>query len=93
MRIILHAGFHKTGTTSLQSALAAHRAALVPLWAVHTAALSRPLSRVGKAALAASTDPAAMDDLQAALTLWAAGLRPGPVSYTHLDVYKRQTWR
>lgn len=30
MRIILHAGFHKTGTSSLQAILARHRAALLP---------------------------------------------------------------
>ncbi|GAB1480161.1 hypothetical protein MASR2M74_27360 [Paracoccaceae bacterium] len=78
MRIVLHAGFHKTGTTSLQSALAAHRAALSPQWVVQTAALSRPLGRVGKAALAASADPATLGELRTALALWVAGLRPGP---------------
>lgn len=78
MHIVLHAGFHKTGTTSLQSALAAHRTALSPQWVVQTAALSRPLGRVGKAALSASTDPAALDELRTALALWLAGLRPGP---------------
>jgi hypothetical protein len=30
VRIILHAGFHKTGTSSLQAILARHRAALLP---------------------------------------------------------------
>ncbi len=77
MRIILHAGFHKTGTSSVQAALAAHRAALAPHWAVQVAALSGPLARVAKAALAASVDPAALVELRVALALWAAGLRPG----------------
>ena len=78
MRIVLHAGFHKTGTSSLQAALAAHRGALAPRYAVQTAALSRPLARVARQALAASVTAEALPGLRAALALWVAGLRRGP---------------
>lgn len=33
-RVIVHAGFHKTGTSTVQRALRAHRARLAPLWQV-----------------------------------------------------------
>ena len=75
MRIVVHAGFHKTGTSSVQAALAAHRAALGPRFLVQTAALSRPLAAVGRAALATSVEPSALPGLRNALALWLGGLR------------------
>ena len=75
MRIVFHAGFHKTGTSSVQAALAAHRAALGPRFLVQTAALSRPLAAVGRAALATSVEPSALPGLRNALALWLGGLR------------------
>lgn len=78
MRIVLHAGLHKTGTTSLQAALTAHRTALRPRHMVQTRALSRPLAAVADAARAASVQPAALDPLRSALQRWTDSLQPAP---------------
>ncbi len=49
-RIIFHAGFHKTGTTSVQTALHLHAPALSPLFSVHTRATSPTLRAAADAA-------------------------------------------
>lgn len=73
MRIILHGGFHKTGTSSLQAALAAHRAALAGRVGVQTLHLSPGLSKATEAARAFSVAPD-LARLRAAMADWAAGL-------------------
>jgi hypothetical protein len=50
MRIVLHAGFHKTGTTSLQVTLDAHRAALAGFAHLETPLGTPHLSRAAEAA-------------------------------------------
>ena len=50
MRIVLHAGFHKTGTTSLQVTLDAHRAALAGFVHFETPQGTPHLSRAAEAA-------------------------------------------
>ena len=50
MRIVLHAGFHKTGTTSLQVTLDAHRAALAGFVHFETPHGTPHLSRAAEAA-------------------------------------------
>lgn len=74
MRIVLHAGFHKTGTSSVQAALAAHRAALAPQVHVETRALSRRFAAVCEAARAVSLHPGYPAPLVAALAPWTARL-------------------
>ena len=49
-RIIFHAGFHKTGTTSLQTALHLHASALSPLFTVQTRANNPNLLAAAEAA-------------------------------------------
>lgn len=76
MRIVFHAGFHKTGTTSLQRALAAHQAALAPVAHVETRALSPRFAVAAEAARALSlTDTAATAAaLRHRLAEWVGGL-------------------
>lgn len=73
MRIVLHAGFHKTGTTSLQVTLDAHRAALAGFAHIETPQASRCLSHAAEAArgYCLTGDPAA---LQAGMAAWVARL-------------------
>lgn len=75
MRIILHAGFHKTGTTSLQAALAAHGPALADFARIETLKLSPGLSAATGAARAFSQN-GKMAALQAGMQQWAQGLAP-----------------
>ena len=73
MRLLLHGGFHKTGTTSLQAALVAHRAALAPYLQIETLRRNPGMLRATEAARAFSIggDKVA---LEAAMRLWAGGL-------------------
>ncbi len=78
LRVIFHAGFHKTGTSSLQQALRAHANGLAPQWQI--AVLeggSRPLRQAAQAARQFSThaDAAALQD---AMAHWAASLNLQP---------------
>ncbi|MGL6209644.1 MAG: hypothetical protein ACRC14_07445 [Paracoccaceae bacterium] len=77
--IIFHAGFHKTGTTSLQTALRLHEAALAPFYAVQTRATHPTLLGAAEAARTFSIDTSRLTALQDALTQWAKGLilQPG----------------
>ena len=81
VRVIFHAGFHKTGTTSLQHALGAHRAALAPFYLVETRALSPRLTAAAEAARAysAAPAPALLAALSGKLADWANAitLKPG----------------
>ncbi len=76
VRIIFHAGFHKTGTTSLQASLAAHAAWLAPDVLVETRALSKSLARAADAARRYSERLTAADlqALHGDLADWAAAL-------------------
>lgn len=73
MRIVLHAGFHKTGTTSLQVTLDAHRRALAGFAHIETPQGSRCLPHAADAArgFCLNADPAA---LQAGMAAWVARL-------------------
>ena len=77
-RIVFHAGFHKTGTSSLQSALRQHRTALAPLFAVETRATSPALLAAAEAARAFSIDPNLAAAMDQALTDWTASLTLQP---------------
>lgn len=73
MRILLHGGFHKTGTTSLQAALVAHRPILAARMQIETLRRNPGLLQATEAARAFSVDgdrPA----LDRALQGWVAGL-------------------
>jgi hypothetical protein len=76
MRIVFHAGFHKTGTTSLQQALVAHQAALAEVAHVETRALSPRFAAAADAAraLALSDTAGAAKALRQSLADWACGL-------------------
>ena len=76
IRILFHAGFHKTGTTSLQASLAAHAAWLGPDILVETRALSKSLAQAADAARRYSdrSTPADMQALHSDLADWAAAL-------------------
>ena len=80
LRVVFHAGFHKTGTTSLQDSLAAHAAALAPDIQVQTRKTSAALSCAADLARdwSVTRDGAATARLAAALDLWAAGLNLSP---------------
>jgi hypothetical protein len=79
MRIVLHGGFHKTGTTSLQAGLEAHRPALAGRVLVQTLQLTPELARATEAARAFSLRPDA-GLLQTAMADWVAGL-PDPAAH------------
>jgi len=79
MRVVLHAGFHKTGTTSVQEALAAHGPALAPQVAVQTRALSPALVTAAEAARAFSIGRLDGPGLTLALDRWATDLPTAPV--------------
>jgi hypothetical protein len=53
-RIVLHAGFHKTGTSSLQKALISHRADLADRFVISTRATDKALTEAAEAARAFS---------------------------------------
>jgi len=74
MRIVVHAGFHKTGTTSLQQALLAHAPRIDRLFRIELRATSPAFRQVCEAARSLSLDPAALPGLQAALAGWSDGL-------------------
>ena len=81
--VVFHAGFHKTGTTSLQDALHLHTAALAPLFAVQTRARSPALLAAADAARDLSVaqptaTPQAARNLAARLQRWAATLHLHP---------------
>lgn len=73
MRIILHGGFHKTGTTSLQGALGVHGPVLADRVQVMTLKTAPGLALATEAArdFSRGGDAAVM---QAAMTTWAEGL-------------------
>lgn len=73
MRIVLHGGFHKTGTTSLQSTLAAHAEALAPMVEVQTLRRCQDLSQATEAARDFSRQGDAVA-LSQAMADWANGL-------------------
>lgn len=76
IRILFHAGFHKTGTTSLQASLAAHAAWLAPDILVETRALSKRLAVAADAARRYSERLTAtgLQALHSDLADWAAAL-------------------
>ena len=51
MRILIHAGFHKTGTTSVQAALRRNREALAPWLRLRLPGQTRTLRQAARAAL------------------------------------------
>lgn len=75
MRIVLHAGFHKTGTTSLQVTLDAHRAALAGFAHVETPLGTPHLARAAEAARGFSLTGDA-GALQRGMADWVARLPP-----------------
>lgn len=80
VKVIFHAGFHKTGTTALQDSLAAHAAALGPEILVHTRKTSASLSDAADLARdwSVTRDAEASARLEAALRDWAGGLTLTP---------------
>lgn len=79
-RIVLHPGFHKTGTTSAQAALAAHAAALAPVALCLALSGSDPLLRLAatEARRFSTGRRPALARMQQALALWLADLRLAP---------------
>jgi hypothetical protein len=79
-RIILHAGFHKTGTTSLQANLRGNAKLLLPQWRIQTSDDTYSLRATAKAArdYSISRDPADLAMVAAQTVLWLAemDLRP-----------------
>ena len=78
IRIVIHAGFHKTGTTSLQTALLAHTPHIARLFRVETRATSPAFVRVCEAARSLSQDPAQLPSLDTTLTRWTRTLTLDP---------------
>lgn len=76
MRIVFHAGLHKTGTTSLQRALESHAPLLTDRLHVETRQLSPALVQAATAARTYSQRPDAttLAALKGVLQRWAAGL-------------------
>lgn len=76
MRVVFHAGFHKTGTSSLQAALRAHAPALRDLMHVATRSGSPAFTAAAEAARALSIDPSApaREVLCQRLEAWTAAL-------------------
>lgn len=79
VRVVFHAGFHKTGTTSLQASLTAHAAWLAPQTMVETRATSPDFAAAAEAARRFSSDPDSFSliGLRAALSDWVGGLPLG----------------
>lgn len=71
--IVLHVGFHKTGTTSVQSSLAAHATALADLAHIETLQLTKGLKKATEAAREYSRFAGVMG-LQAGMQAWVSGL-------------------
>lgn len=73
--VVIHAGFHKTGTTSVQAALAAHREALAPVFALQLprGPAFRTLTRAARL-WSAERRPMAMRLYRQALAQWLGGL-------------------
>jgi len=80
MRVVFHAGFHKTGTTSVQRALQAHAPLLEPHALIQTRSRNLPFSEAAIAARAHSADPGPQTLHRLALSLdhWAERLTPLP---------------
>ncbi len=81
MRVIVHAGFHKTGTTSLQSVLALNREALLPYFRVEIlGGGNRDLREIADSARAFSlnADPAELAVLRGLVAVWAGGMAFAP---------------
>lgn len=78
-RVVIHAGFHKTGTTSVQAALAAHRAALAPAFTLQLpqGAAFHTLTRAARL-WSAERRPLAMRLYRRALAHWLDGLELAP---------------
>ena len=78
--LFFHAGFHKTGTTSLQTALQLHAPRLGPAFAVQTRASSPTLRAAADAArdLSAGATPRTESLLRQTLADWAADLPAAP---------------
>lgn len=78
--IVFHAGFHKTGTTSLQTALHRHATALSPVFAIQTRSSSPRLLTAADAARDCSADPGphTRRALTDSLTDWATHLALAP---------------
>lgn len=74
-RILLHAGFHKTGSSSIQAALRAHAADLAPDWAVLLAA-DQAARRMQEAARLLSRSPGLVNRrlFRRAMAGWLAGI-------------------
>lgn len=81
-RIILHAGFHKTGTTSLQACLRSNSRLLAPLWRVNTRIDNDALRCVLDAArdYSASGDDEDLAMVGAQSILWLSSLDMEPGS-------------
>lgn len=79
MQIVLHVGFHKTGTTSIQAALAAHKGALEAAAVIQTRRVSPDLAHAVDAARRYSRQPDRMRQrrLRRAMDAWVAAL-PDP---------------
>ena len=79
-RVVIHPGFHKTGTTSLQASLQAHAVTLGPQVQVQTRKSHAGLAHAADLARAwsISRDSVATARLAAALQSWAADLRLAP---------------
>ncbi len=78
MRVVFHAGVHKTGTTSVQRALQAHAPALAPVAMIQTRSRNLPFSDAAIAARAYSADPGphTLRRLTLSLDHWADRLLP-----------------
>ena len=78
--ILFHAGFHKTGTSSLQTALRLHTPAIAPHFAVETRATSPALMTAAQAARDYSANPTPQTTARLAQRLhaWAKSLNLHP---------------
>ncbi len=79
-RVLLHAGFHKTGTSSLQECLRENGDLLAPLWRVETLLYNPGLRAVTQAARAYSLGrkPADLGLFRAALVPWLDRMELNP---------------
>jgi hypothetical protein len=77
VRVILHAGFHKTGTSTLQALLETHRAQLAPAWRVETRKGNPALKELSQTARAFSVaqDPVELALLRGLAGVWFRQLR------------------
>ncbi len=73
MAIVLHVGFHKTGTTSVQASLGAHSAALSGFAHIETLHLSKGLAQATESARAFSRFSGVMG-LETGMAAWVKGL-------------------